>query len=122
MTKMGKDGDNKRISQTGDRPKEEIRSRMAEASAIVRSVFGSIQAVAGTTACKGVQIHALYKYAIEHGCWFYNLSEFPNNVLMGVDGNLYFIDTIIYRSDADQENLKKYQSLSPRYKSEKFLH
>ena len=119
---MGKDGDNKRISQTGDRPKEEIRSRMAEASAIVRSVFGSIQAVAGTTACKGVQIHALYKYAIEHGCWFYNLSEFPNNVLMGVDGNLYFIDTIIYRSDADQENLKKYQSLSPRYKSEKFLH
>ena len=75
MTKMGKDGDNKRISQTGDRPKEEIRSRMAEASAIVRSVFGSIQAVAGTTACKGVQIHALYKYAIEHGCWFYNLSE-----------------------------------------------
>ena len=237
MTKMGKDGDNKRISQTGDRPKEEIRSRMAEASAIVRSVFGSIQAVAGTTACKGVQIHALYKYAIEHGCWFYNLSELgvfsdrgsenevyisysgkwvyklndfryaddnllsfferleahnlyfpdcaydlvgfahnqnekvcavliqpfivakreateeeishvlhemgftscldgeyftngkydlfdvlPNNVLMGVDGNLYFIDTIIYRSDADQENLKKYQSLSPRYKSEKFLH
>ena len=215
MTKMGKDGDNKRISQTGDRPKEEIRSRMAEASAIVRSVFGSIQAVAGTTACKGVQIHALYKYAIEHGCWFYNLSELgvfsdrgsenevyisysgkwvyklndfryaddnllsfferleahnlyfpdcaydlvglpitrmrkfvrssfslllsrsvrlqkrrypdlfdvlPNNVLMGVDGNLYFIDTIIYRSDADQENLKRYQSLSPRYKSEKFLH
>ena len=41
---------------------------------------------------------------------------------MGVDGNLYFIDTIIYRSDADQENLKRYQSLSPRYKSEKFLH
>ena len=129
MTKMGKDGDNKRISQTGDRPKEEIRSRMAEASAIVRSVLGSIQAVAGTTACKGVQIHALYKYAIEHGCWFYNLSEYgkydlfdvlPNNVLMGVDGNLYFIDTIIYRSDADQENLKRYQSLSPRYKSKNF--
>lgn len=37
----------------------------------------------------------------------------PNNVLMGVDRNLYFIDTIIYRSDSD--NWNKYQSLSPRF-------
>ena len=38
----------------------------------------------------------------------------PNNVLMGIDGRLYFIDTIIYKSSADTFHL--YQSLSPRYK------
>lgn len=37
----------------------------------------------------------------------------PNNVLMGVDGRLYFIDTIIYLSDSSA--FDKYKSLSPRY-------
>lgn len=37
----------------------------------------------------------------------------PNNVLMGIDGDLHFIDTIIYRS---QDNgFDKYKSLSPRF-------
>ena len=37
----------------------------------------------------------------------------PNNVLVGNDGHLYFIDTIIYKS---QDNgFEKYKSLSPRY-------
>lgn len=38
----------------------------------------------------------------------------PNNVLVGKDGHLYFIDTIIYKS---QDNgFEKYKSLSPRYR------
>lgn len=37
----------------------------------------------------------------------------PNNVLMGNDGNLYFIDTIIYRTNDDNNEL--YRSLSPRF-------
>lgn len=37
----------------------------------------------------------------------------PNNVLMGVDGRLYFIDTIIYLSS--ETTLDTYRSLSPRY-------
>ena len=37
----------------------------------------------------------------------------PNNVLRGSDGNLYFIDTIIYKTD--RQNLATYKSLSPRY-------
>jgi len=37
----------------------------------------------------------------------------PNNVLMGIDGRLYFIDTIIYLSATT--NLDTYRSLSPRY-------
>ena len=37
----------------------------------------------------------------------------PNNVLVGIDGNLYFIDTIIYKSS--DGNLSTYRSLSPKY-------
>lgn len=38
----------------------------------------------------------------------------PNNVLMGIDGRLYFIDTIIYKSSTD--TLQTHRNLSPRYK------
>lgn len=37
----------------------------------------------------------------------------PNNVLVGIDGCLYFIDTIIYQSDED--NFSIYKSQSPKY-------
>lgn len=37
----------------------------------------------------------------------------PNNVLVGIDGNLYFIDTIIYPSN--EENITTYRSQSPKY-------
>ena len=37
----------------------------------------------------------------------------PNNVLVGIDGNLYFIDTIIYRSD--DANPDTYHKQSPYY-------
>ena len=36
----------------------------------------------------------------------------PNNVLMGADGHLYFIDTIIFQSGTGGQ--ETYQSLSPR--------
>lgn len=39
----------------------------------------------------------------------------PNNVLVGTDGHLYFIDTIIYKSQ--NNGLDTYRSLSPRYNS-----
>lgn len=37
----------------------------------------------------------------------------PNNVLVGLDGNLYFIDTILYQSD--DNNINTYKNLSPKY-------
>ena len=37
----------------------------------------------------------------------------PNNVLVGIDGNLYFIDTIIYASSS--ANVGIYRSQSPKY-------
>ena len=39
----------------------------------------------------------------------------PNNVLHGYDGNLYFIDTIIYKTSADTFNT--YKAQSPRFSS-----
>lgn len=38
----------------------------------------------------------------------------PNNVLVGVDGHLYFIDTIIYRTSESSFDI--YKSLSPRFR------
>lgn len=37
----------------------------------------------------------------------------PNNVLVGLDGNLYFIDTIIYKSN--DNNINTYKSQSPYF-------
>ena len=37
----------------------------------------------------------------------------PNNVLVGIDGNFYFIDTIIYKSD--EGNISTYHSQSPKF-------
>lgn len=40
----------------------------------------------------------------------------PNNVLYGTDGNLYFIDTIIYNTQS--EGFQIYRTLSPRFSKE----
>ena len=217
-----------RIPQTANREETNLPNLYAAASALARRVLRSIQAVAGTTYCKGVQIAELTKWAKAEGFWIedihtlgafsdrgsenevyssydsktvFKLNDFrysddnltaffdrlsahnhyfpdcsyrligfaenqdhkpcavlaqpfivaereateeeictelkllgftpqmggeyftngthdifdalPNNVLMGIDGRLYFIDTIIYLSATN--NLDTYRSLSPRY-------
>lgn len=184
-----------RTPQESHGEEETFRSLLAAASDVAGRVLASIQAIAGTTSCKRVQIHALHQFALEQGCWIddcsvlgvfsdrgsenevylsldnkmvYKLNDFryaddnlspfferievhnkyfpecsyrllgfaknqsgnicavffsngqydifdalPNNVLVGYDDELYFIDTIIYRSE--ETNLSVYQSLSPRF-------
>ena len=217
-----------RLSQKDNCRKEKIGSLLDEASTIARRVLDSIQTLAGTTACKGVQIARLKEWAQSNNLWIedartlgtfsdrgsenevylslesnrvYKLNDFrysddnlmpfferirihnrlfedcpyvmigmagnqsgkpcavltqpyilaereateeeiteellrlgfhpemegeyfsngyfdifdasPNNVLMGIDGHLYFIDTIIYKSDTG--GLDTYRSLSPNY-------
>ena len=210
----------------GDTGKDEHSSLLAAASDFARGVLESIQALAGTTSCKGVQVARLKDWAISNHCWIdrtilgtysdrgsenevyasldsryvYKLNDFrysddnlnpfferihihnqlfpdcayefkgfaedrdgktcavlrqpfiiaqreatqeeideemlrlgfhkekdegyytnndydifdavPNNVLMGDDGHLFFIDTIIFKSDTG--GLETYNSLSPR--------
>lgn len=220
----------KQLSQENHRDKTAINSLLASAESVARGMHESIQATAGTTACKGVQIARLADWAKQTNCWIaspdvlgtfedrgsenevylsanndivYKLNDFryaddnltpffervktqnfyfpdcaythvgfaenksnqicaviqqpyiissreatedeisheleklgfktqlegeyftngihdvfdatPNNVLVGIDGNLYFIDTIIYKSD--DANVETYRSQSPYYTS-----
>ena len=54
------DGDTtERLSQKSQCPKDGFHGLLARASAFAGGVLSSIQALAGTTACKGVQIARL---------------------------------------------------------------
>ena len=48
-----------RLSQEGQYPENGLDGLLARASAFAGGVLSSIQALAGTTACKGVQIARL---------------------------------------------------------------
>lgn len=63
------DDSTQRVSPQGDNGKIEICSLLAAASDIARGVLESVQALAGTTFCKGVQIARLKDWAIANHCW-----------------------------------------------------
>jgi hypothetical protein len=65
---MNNDG-TQRIPPQGDSREDEVGGLLAAASDFARSVLESIQALAGTTSCKGVQIARLKDWAISHECW-----------------------------------------------------
>ena len=58
------------LSSQGDTGKNEHSGLLAAASDFARSVLESIQALAGTTSCKGVQIARLKEWAVSSHCWF----------------------------------------------------
>ena len=82
-------GKNNRISSSSHGAEKEFRSFLAEASDASYRTFESIQAVAGTTACKGVQINVLRKFAIENDCWFTDLSIFGEYADRGSENEVY---------------------------------
>ena len=228
-SKKGTMDGTERLSQENKQDKDEVGGVLEQAESVARRVLKSIQTIAGTTTCKGVQIAQLAKWAKENNLWIdterlgsyedrgsenevylstdqnivYKLNDFrysddnlmpfferikahniyfpdcaytligfsenksgaccavlaqpyiisnrearedeifeeleklgfhaqmdgeyftnnmhdifdasPNNVLVGIDGNLYFIDTIIYKSSAC--NVDVYHSQSPKYSS-----
>ena len=70
-----------KISSGINRKEEGVNSLLEAASAESRRISLAIQDVAGTTACKGVQISGLRKWAIENECWIDNravLGEFSD--------------------------------------------
>ncbi|WP_301346066.1 hypothetical protein [uncultured Muribaculum sp.] len=58
-----------KISSGINSEKEGSNSLLEAAAAEARRISCAIQEVAGTTACKGVQINGLKKWAIENSCW-----------------------------------------------------
>ena len=61
-----------RLSQESQCPDAKDHGLLARASAFAGGVLSSIQALAGTTACKGVQIARLKDWAKENNCWIEN--------------------------------------------------
>ena len=57
------------LSPQGDTRENEFGGLLAAASDFARGVLESVQALAGTTACKGVQIARLKEWAIANHCW-----------------------------------------------------
>ena len=58
-----------RLSQEDKCNKERVGGVLEQAELIARGVLESIQALAGTTTCKGVQIAQLTKWAKANGYW-----------------------------------------------------
>ena len=107
-----------RISQTSECGNESKSGILEDASTFAQRVLEEIEALAGTTTCKSVQLLRLKKWAQEHGCWFNDRTMFGDFFDRGsenevyLDGHLYFIDTIIFKSGTG--GFETYNSLSPR--------
>ena len=83
-----------RLSQKGEPRNAKVNSILEEAAEVAGGVLSSIQALAGTTACKGVQIARLKEWAVNNSLW--------------IDD-----DTIIYKSETG--GFDTYRTLSPNY-------
>ena len=97
-----------RISQEGQCSEDGFHGLLARASAFAGGVLSSIQALAGTTACKGVQIARLKDWAIKNDCWIEDpksLGVFSdrgseNEVYMCYDGiHVYKLNDFRYSDD-----------------------
>ena len=83
-------GDNsERIPQEGECREKGVSSVLDEASAFARGVLEEIEALAGTTACKSIQLVRLKKWALEQGCWFEDYSQFGEFFDRGSENEAY---------------------------------
>ena len=78
-----------RISQKDNCRKEEIGSILEDAAEISGGVLSSIQAIAGTTACKGVQIARLKEWAINNAIWIDDISQLGTYSDRGSENEVY---------------------------------
>ena len=78
-----------RISQKDNCRKEEIGSLLEDAAEISGGVLSSIQAIAGTTACKGVQIARLKEWAVNNDLWIDDISQLGTFSDRGSENEVY---------------------------------
>ncbi len=69
--------------------KEGINRVLEEAAAESRRISLAIQKIAGTTSCKGVQIHGLKQWAIENKTWINDISELGEFSDRGSENEVY---------------------------------
>ncbi|MDR0891610.1 MAG: hypothetical protein LBN24_03255 [Mediterranea sp.] len=101
MNDKGKpDGRIERISPPDDSGELGCYSLLEEASLVAQRVLESIQALAGTTAVKGVQIANLERFAKEKGCWIEDISKIGTFTDRGSENEVYLSlvdDTAVYK-------------------------
>ena len=78
-----------RISQKDNCRKEEVGSLLEDAAKISGRVLSSIQALAGTTACKGVQITRLKEWAVNNDLWIDDISQLGTFSDRGSENEVY---------------------------------
>ena len=82
-----------RISQEFDGREPADNGLLEKASAFARSILESIQALAGTTTCKGVQIARLKQWAVENDCWIEDPTKLGVYVDRGSENEVYMSST-----------------------------
>lgn len=97
-----------RVSQEGERRNEGESDILEDASKVARRVLEEIETLAGTTACKSIQLLRLRSWAQKHGCWFDDHSYFgdyfdrgsENEVYLSKDGrDIYKLNDFRYSDD-----------------------
>ena len=78
-----------RLSQEGECRNESESGILESASIFAQRVLEEIETLAGTTACKSVQLARLKKWAQEHDCWFNNQKQFGDFFDRGSENEVY---------------------------------
>ena len=78
-----------RLPQEGECRNEGEGGILEIASIFAHRVLEEIETLAGTTACKSVQLVRLKKWAQEQGCWFDNCSQFGDFFDRGSENEVY---------------------------------
>ena len=78
-----------RVSQEGQCQNEAEGGILESASAFAQRVLEEIETLAGTTACKTVQLVRLKKWAQQQGCWFDDCSQFGDYFDRGSENEVY---------------------------------
>ena len=86
---MQDDSSFERLSQGSECKKESQDSLLERASAFAQRVLKEIEALAGTTSCKSVQLVRLKAWAQEQGCWFNDSSPFGDFFDRGSEYEVY---------------------------------
>jgi len=83
-------GDNsERLPQEGKCRDEGAYGLLESASSVAHRILEEIEALAGTTACKSVQLLRLKRWAQENGCWFDDRSLFGDFSDRGSENEVY---------------------------------
>jgi len=78
-----------RVSQESQRPNEAEGGILESASAFAQRVLEEIETLAGTTACKTIQLVRLKLWAQQQGCWFDDCSQFGDYFDRGSENEVY---------------------------------